>query len=269
MSENYLDDLFDQLVTVEPRPAWNDVLARARRSRRRYGAVAVLVALFVLVPVAWAVDGAFNAPPPPQVQSAAAAWNRLVPQVVAHAEANGWPDPEQYGTTADLSKLHGLVQVQTPDSPLDVWGAPSSNGGLCYFSTYEADLAPGSRNAGGPGGCSQPGGLAKNYAVEIDSGHPDVYLTSGYTDNASAASAQVTLKVGADVLEDGAGSRGPVRHRLPSGPGDNRGVGRRQHGSRKGGHLRHERQRGRDLAEPLADPLPKAGGQGPCTPRTP
>ncbi len=270
MSENYLDDLFDQLVTVEPRPAWNDVLARARRSRRRYGALVVLVALFVLVPVAWAVDGAFNAPPPPQVQSAAAAWNRLVPQVVAHAEANGWPDPEQYGTTADLSKLHGLVQVQTPDSPLDVWGAPSSNGGLCYFSTYEADLAPGSRNAGGPGGCSQPGGLAKNYAVEIDSGHPDVYLTSGYTDNASAASAQVTLKVGADVLS----KTGPVVEGLyviafPRDPATTGAWDDANMGLEKVVTYDTSGNEVETWQNPWQIPCPKPAGQGPCTPRTP
>ena len=200
MNETYLEDLFDQLVTVKPRPAWNDVLARARRSRRRYSGLVALVALFVLVPSAWAVARAFDAPPPPTVQSEAAAWNKFAPQAVAYAEANGWPNPGQYGTTADLSKLHGLLQVQTPYGPLDAWGAPSSNGGLCYFLAYEADLAPESRpTEGSGGGCSQPGGPAKNSAIEIDSDRPAVYLTYGHTDAANAASAQVTLKVGEDV----------------------------------------------------------------------
>lgn len=197
MSETYLDDLLDQLVTVEPRPAWNDVLARARRSRRRYVLVA-LVALFVLVPAAWAIDGGFEgSPPSPAAQNMAAAWNRLLPQMT-YRPTDAVP--------IDLSKLHGLLQVQTPDGPYDVWGAPSTDGGhLCYVEGFESDLAPGA-SGNMDGGCSQPGGLANNYGIETSSPHGDVYLTSGYTDNANAASAQVTIKVGQDVLS----KTGPV-----------------------------------------------------------
>ena len=197
MSENYLDDLFDQLVTVEPHPAWNDVLARARRSRRRYGALVAAVAVFVLVPAAWAVNGAFTAPPPPQVQAAAAAWNRLLPQMLQAAARDGYTPTD--AVPVDLSKLHGLEQVQTPDGHLDVWGGPSSDGGhLCWLMAFETDLAPGSRN-GPDGGCTQPGGLANNYNLEVESGHPDVYLAYGYTDNANATTALVRLKVGEDM----------------------------------------------------------------------
>lgn len=57
MSERDLGELFEEtLVTVEPRPAWNDVLARTRRSRRRFGAAIAAVLLFVLVPAAWAIN---------------------------------------------------------------------------------------------------------------------------------------------------------------------------------------------------------------------
>jgi hypothetical protein len=207
MSETYLDDLLDQLVPIEPRPAWNDVLARTRRSRRRYGAVAAMVALFVLVPAAWAVDGAFfGSPPPAGITSLAAALNRFAPQSLAYAEAHDWPNPGQYGATADLSKLQGLLQVQTPDGPLDAWGAPSSNGGLCYFMSYEADFAGAMPNGSLGGGCTDPGGLANNYGFEVGSAHPDVYLTQGYTDNANATSVQVTMKVGEHVLS----KTGPV-----------------------------------------------------------
>ena len=274
MSETYLDDLFEQLVTVEPRPAWNDVLARSRRSRRRFGAMAVLVALFVLAPAAWAVDGAFfGSPPPPAITSVAAAMNRLVPQAVAYAKANGWPNPEQYGTTADLSKLHGLVQVQTPDGPLDVWGAPSSNGGLCYFMAYEADLkAPPDPPSHDPlgGGCTQPGGLAKNYSIDTDSGHPDIYLDYGYTDNANATSAQVTMKVGENVLS----KTGPVVDgfylvafpRDPSATGAwddaNIGLERVVTYDTSGNEVE-------TWKNPWQIPCPKPRGQGPCTPATP
>src|SRR5437773_525262 len=47
MNESHLENLLDELVTVEPRPAWDDVLARTRRSHRRFVAMAAVVVLFV------------------------------------------------------------------------------------------------------------------------------------------------------------------------------------------------------------------------------
>jgi hypothetical protein len=272
MSETYLDDLFDRLVTVEPRPAWNDVLARNRRSRRRLGALAAAVALLVLAPAAWAIDGSFfGSPPPPDITSEAAAMNRLVPQAVADAKAAGWPNPEQYGTTADLSELGGLIQVQTPDGPLDVFAAPSSNGGLCYFMAFEADIAPGSRSGAGPGGgCTQPGGLAKNYSIEIDSGHPDVYLDYGYTDNAHATSAQVTMKVGENVLSKTApvvdGFYLVVFPRDPSATDawDDANIGLETVVTYDASGNEVETWK-----NPWQIPCPKPAGQGACTPATP
>ena len=268
MSENHLDDLFDQLVTVEPRPAWNDVLSRARRSRRRYGGLIALVAVFVLVPSAWAVAGAFDAPPPPAIQSAAASWNGLLPQLLQAAAQDGYTPTD--AVPVDLSKLHGLVQVQTPDGPFDVWGGPSSDGNhLCWFGIFEADLAPGSRN-GPDGGCTQPGGLANNYGIEVDSGHPDVYLTHGYTDNANAGSAQVTLKVGADVLS----KTGPVVEGLyviafPRDPAATGAWDDANMGLEKVVTYDASGNEVETWQNPWQIPCPKPAGQGACTPRTP
>lgn len=271
MSETYLDDLLDQLVPVEPRPAWNDVLDRTRRSRRRYGAVAAVVALFVLVPAAWAVDGAFfGSPPPSDITSVAAFMNKYAPQAAAYAKAHGWPNPDQYGTTADLSKLRGLLQVQTPDGPLDVWAAPSSNGGLCYVLAYEADFAGVMPRGPLGGGCTQTGGLANNYGIEVDSGHPDVYLAQGYTDNSSAASAQVTMKVGENVVS----KTGPVvdgfylvafpRDPSATGAWDDANIGLETVVTYDASGNEVETWK-----NPWQIPCPKPEGQGPCTPATP
>ena len=56
MDDAYLDGLLDELVVAEPREAWNDVLARARRSRRRYVVACVAVATLVLAPSAWGIQ---------------------------------------------------------------------------------------------------------------------------------------------------------------------------------------------------------------------
>jgi len=51
----YLDGLLDELVVTEPREAWCDVVARARRSRRRYVTVVAAIATLVVAPSAWAI----------------------------------------------------------------------------------------------------------------------------------------------------------------------------------------------------------------------
>ena len=210
MSEAYLDHLFDELVTAEPQPAWNDVLGRARHSRRRYGVLVAAVALFALAPAAWAIDDAFfGSAPPPEIQSRAAFLNEQAPLAVANAAAAGWPDPEQYGTTADISQLRGVMQVHTPYGPLDVWAAPSSIGGLCYWTEYESVLKASPEQMaepGGGGGCTMAGDLGKNYSTAITTMYPLVYTHTGYTDNPNAASAEITFQVGDKVIT----ASGPV-----------------------------------------------------------
>ncbi len=192
----YLADLLDELVTAEPPPAWSDVLRRARRSRRRYGLVAVVLAALVLAPASWAVANAFEGSAPPElITSGVADSNALAPQVVAAAEAKGWPDPASYGATADLSKLHGVMQLQTPDGPLDLWAAPSSNGGVCEFLGFEVDLRPGA-NGGWDGGCLNPPLKLFPPTLENESWHPNLYYEYGYTSIPNAATATMSLTDG-------------------------------------------------------------------------
>jgi hypothetical protein len=60
-NEPYLDSLLDDLVTVEPREAWDDVLRRARGVRRRYAFAASLVVVLAVAPSAWAIQHFWSA----------------------------------------------------------------------------------------------------------------------------------------------------------------------------------------------------------------
>lgn len=60
MTDDYLDELLDELVSTQPREAWDDVVGRARRSRRRYAAAVAIVAMLVLAPSAWAIRHALS-----------------------------------------------------------------------------------------------------------------------------------------------------------------------------------------------------------------
>jgi hypothetical protein len=133
MNDAPLDSLLDQLVTAEPRDAWGDVLLRARRSRRRYIVVVAMVAALVLVPATWAVIRAFEGTPaPPPVRKAFHFSNQDT------AKAAKWLGKEL--PQAELDKAHGVLQVQTKAGPLDLWAAPSTQGGTCFFVGYEADV---------------------------------------------------------------------------------------------------------------------------------
>jgi len=132
MTNAYLDGLLDQLVTAEPRERWDDVVGRARRSRRRYIAAVATVAVLVLAPATWAAVNAFEGTPaPPPVRIDFQSTNRY------WAEAQlGRRAPQ-----ADVSKAHGVIQVPTTDGPLDLWAAPTDVGGTCLLVGWDADLA--------------------------------------------------------------------------------------------------------------------------------
>lgn len=194
MSDTYLAHLLDELVIAEPPPAWDDVLRRARRSRRRYGLVAVALATLVLAPATWAVTSAFEGSPPPQpVSNLVQKWDTaLVPQLIALTKK--WTNPPEIAT-ADLSKLHGVLQVQTPYGPYDLWASPSSNGGVCEWEAFSTDLQPGA-NGNVDGGCWNPplrlfvGGLGSGPS------HPNLGIADGYTSIPGAATATVRLSDG-------------------------------------------------------------------------
>lgn len=193
MSDAYLDGLLDELVIAEPPPAWDDVLRRARRSRRRYGLVAVALATLVLAPASWAIADAFEGSAPPQSISAdVQSWNVLTPQLRALMANAGSPVEI---ATADLSKLHGVMQVQTQHGQLDLWAAPGSNGGVCTVLAFGADLQPGA-NGNADGGCWNPPLKLLVGGLESPSSYPSLGIADGYTSIPNAATATVALSDG-------------------------------------------------------------------------
>ena len=139
----YLDHLLDELIAVEPREEWQDVLARARRSRRRYLAAFVVAAALLLAPAAWAVAQAFEGKPAPQsIKSTLRENNKMTAQMAKALQRQNPTAAKRLRQQpkAIVSKTHGVIQVQTTDGPIDLWAAPATDGGTCYFVGWQSDL---------------------------------------------------------------------------------------------------------------------------------
>ena len=204
MMDAYLDGLLDELVTAEPRERWNDVLGRARHSRRRYATVVAVVAVLVLAPATWAAIDAFEGTPAPQSiqhtfiegDAAAAALNEVD---IDPTTGFMWHVP-----AADPSKAHGVLQVTTSDGPLDMWAAPTLDGsGTCWFVGWQSDIQ--SDGALGHGSCT---GGDMTIAPETwnDANHPSYTVLDG-----SVIGSEPTLDV---TLTDGSTTTLPVVEHL-------------------------------------------------------
>lgn len=189
----FLDGLLDELVPAQPHEAWHDVLGRARRSRRRYVGAVAAVASFVLVPAAWAAVDAFEGTPaPPAVTVDFTRLNSMADQAVQQGIAAKFPH-------ADVSKAHGVIEIQTADGPEDLWAAPSDQGGQCYFIDWANDPPEQDGSQYGFGGCP-PSPPASNISwgdVWVV-GHPDLVTVSGSV-SVEAATIQVALDDGSTL----------------------------------------------------------------------
>jgi hypothetical protein len=154
MSEAKIDDLLDELVApFEPRDeGWEDVLARARTARRHYVLLAAAIAALLLVPTGVALRGQIadlfeGTPAPPAVLSSFEANNRRADFATQKGFGDRFPH-------ADVSKAHGVLEVQTSDGPQDLWVAPSDQGGQCWFVDFANDIDA-SGEQYGFGGCDR------------------------------------------------------------------------------------------------------------------
>jgi hypothetical protein len=199
----HLDALLEELGTAEPREAWNDVLSRARRSRRRYAGVAAAIAVFVLTPATWAAVDAFDGTPaPPSIHQTFLQWDAQAAAMEAAQAGDGF---SRHVPRADASKAHGVLQVATTDGPLDMWAAPELDGsGTCWFVGWESDLN--ADNPRGGGSCTEPDGDAINPGWEWGIDHPTYTVLSG-----SVSGDETTLDV---TLEDGRMTTLPVVEHL-------------------------------------------------------
>ena len=132
----------------------------------------------MLVPAAVAfgsriVDIFEGTPAPPEVSTNFNAFNAMADLSTKQGFADNAPH-------ADVSKAHGVVEIQTADGPEDLWAAPSADGGTCYFIDFAND-PPGPTGKRGFGGCNHSGTPASNINWSDDwvVSHPDLLTFSG------------------------------------------------------------------------------------------
>jgi hypothetical protein len=203
MTDTYLDGLLDELVTAEPREHWNDVLHRARRSRRRYGAIVAAVAVLALAPATWAAVDAFEGTPAPR--SIQLNFLRFDAQAAARQYALAEAGFTARVPRADAAKAHGVLQLQTGDGPLDMWAAPELNdSGSCWWVSWESDLR--TDKSGGFGSCTPAGRQAIDPINFNDPNHPAYMVVAG-----SVHGPETLLDV---TLTDGSTATLPVAEHL-------------------------------------------------------
>jgi hypothetical protein len=189
MTEARIDDLLDRLVApFEPRPdGWDDVLARAGRARRRYVLVAALAVALLVVPTAVALRGEITSlfegtPAPPAVSNTFEGGNRVADMATQKGFGDRFPH-------ADVSKAHGVLEIQTVYGPQELWAAPNDQGGTCWFWDFANDepVDP-ARAQPGSGSCDDgehhsdghSGSIATSIGWEL--AHPAVSTLFGRVD---------------------------------------------------------------------------------------
>jgi hypothetical protein len=240
-----MTDRFDQALSERfalqhdelAMPDFADVLRRAARistppvprkrprNHRSWGVRPVLAAALVVGVLAGAgvaIAAGFGAfegtPAPPEVTS-----DLNVPkQIVAYATKQGFA---QAFPQADVSKAHGVIEIQTPDGPQDLWAAPNDQGGQCYFIDFANDPVGSSGGKPGSGGCVTPDAYGDSKIVADGPGwgidHPDLETING-----SVAVDAATVKI---ALQDGSTLTAPVVEHFflasiakPATPGDSK-----------------------------------------------
>ena len=160
--EETAERIYRRVTTTRPR--WR-VLLPARFSRRTRVFLAVGLAGLVLVPAAVAFSSKIadmfeGTPAPPEVSTNFTAFNTMADLSTKQGFAKNAPH-------ANVSKVHGVIEIQTADGPEDLWAAPSDDGGTCYFIDFAND-PPGPTGKLGFGGCNPSGPPASNINWSAD-----------------------------------------------------------------------------------------------------
>ncbi len=159
-----IDDLLDGLV--DPFEARRRRLGRRARRVHTGRADAMRCSsprslALLVVPTAVALHGRIadlfqGTPAPPAVSSSFGGMNKT--HDLAARKGFGAKFPQ-----AEVAKAHGVLEVQTSDGPLDLWAAPSDQGGQCWWIDFANDpVLPGGRF--GFGGCDRGSTLGSDIA---------------------------------------------------------------------------------------------------------
>jgi hypothetical protein len=151
----------------------------ASRPRRQLRLVlAVAAAALVVVPTAVAFGGKIvdlfeGTPAPPEVSTTFTEFNRMADLSTRQGFAAKWPQ-------SDVSKAHGVIEIETADGPEELWAAPSDRGGNCYFVDFAND-PPSPSGKSGFGGCdpSPPPVSSVNWGDVWTAQHPSLMTIWG------------------------------------------------------------------------------------------
>jgi len=177
-----------------------------RRSRL---ALALAVVALLAVPTAVAFGGKIvdlfrGTPAPAEISTNFAGFNRMADKLADFSTRQGFALTMPH---ADVSKAHGVIEIETPDGPQDLWAAPSDQGGNCYFIDWVDDPSSATGKLG-IGGCDpSPAPVSKiNWGQVWFRPHPDLVTVWG-----SVFVDAATVKV---VLESGSVLTLPIVERL-------------------------------------------------------
>jgi hypothetical protein len=166
--------------------------ARAAKARGQWRPVLVGAAIALalgLVGVGLAAGfGAFEGTPaPPDVSTNFKELNQFADAAVQKGFALKLPQ-------TDASKAHGVVEIQTPDGPEDLWAAPNNQGGQCYLINWANDPIGKNGSRYGVNGCEQspPPPSHISFGDVWVYAHPDVMTVYGSV-YVPAATVQITL----------------------------------------------------------------------------
>jgi hypothetical protein len=192
-----------------PTPDFADVLRRANqvttrpeprkpsRGHRLWGLRPVLAVALIVgvlagagVGIAAAVGAFEGTPAPPYVSTNFKQLNQFADAAIQKGFSNKLPQ-------TDASKAHGVVEIQTPDGPEDLWAAPNDQGGQCYLIDWPNDPVGTDGSRYGLNGCEESPPPPSNISfgdvwVYL---HPDVMTIYGSV-YVPAATVQITLDDG-------------------------------------------------------------------------
>lgn len=165
------------------------------RMRRWRPVLVAVVAVGALAGAGVGIAAGFGAfegtPAPPEISASFNQLNQIPDQATQQGFAQKFPQ-------ADVSKAHGVIEVQTPDGPEDLWAAPNDQGGRCYFIDWANDPPEQDGTKYGFGGCGTPTTTTR----PIDPsgpvwivGHPDLMTVNGSV-STDAATVQITFADG-------------------------------------------------------------------------
>jgi hypothetical protein len=172
----------------------------ARRRRRGLGTrsravLAIGVAILVLVPTALAfggkiVDAFTGSAPTPTVTERYSLFNSMSEFANSDAVKTGFSQALPH---VDVSKAHGVVQVQTADGPEQLWTAPASDGSKCLLAIFANDSTSGQM------WCDNGNHVSRvTFSWEANADHPNLMTGIGYV-YVPATAVTLTLADGSQV----------------------------------------------------------------------